>query len=188
MSYKKVLNISCNLLNTALKVKNSGFRGTHHSHTQLTAHWAWRTFEALNYKTRWQHSALWSIRGLPYWLPGWLGPAACLLPRTSITTLGKDKNLKYCFYWMFIAFPSSKNWKIVSQTIVKSGSLCRTSEQPAHLGRIPSRLLENVMFPGLSGQGSSCLQISAATPQASCLGVGLPWLKPGTQFCDPFFP
>lgn len=39
--------------------------------------------------------------------------------------------------------------------MVKSESLCGTSQQAAHLGRIPSRLLKNVMFPGLSGQGNS---------------------------------
>lgn len=39
-----------------------------------------------------------------------------------------------------------------------------------------------------SGQGNSSLQINAATSEASWPGVLLPWLKPGIQFCDPFFP
>ena len=105
LSYNKVLNSSCNLLNRQVK----------------------------NRMVVWVQNGCKCVSCLPLWLHGWLEAAApataqhqeCILLHTA--SPGKDQNskFKWSFYWICITFAPSWNWKIISWTI--------TSQRPSML-------------------------------------------------------
>lgn len=118
----------------------------------------------------------------------WLGAVSCCpyLPlRESIvldiTSLGKDQNWKYSFYWICVTFVSLKNWKIVIWMIHKphvSWSLMRGGTYrllPERTAGAPSLVLgmdkNTTVKPQCSRESVSLPLCTLLCPSPTCIAV-----------------